>query len=221
MGRSAAVLLSRDSSTGERCRGRASDEDNGDAFGDRVPSGNPNPLITGGLVNDFSYGNFSLTVIGVFAFKRDVINTFEEQQLYSVFNNGGINQFAAKRLPDLSKYNYWTPTASAKDENYKAGFPALNPFGNNFYQFLPFSTMFNENGNYFKIKSVVLGYRLPQNVVQRLKLNGVRFYGIIDNLVTFKSSNLPDPELVNELGVYTGGAFPIPRKFTFGVDIQF
>ena len=198
-----------------------SDEDNGDAFGDRVPTGNPNPMITGGLVNDFSYGNFTLTVISVFAFKRDIINSFDQSQLYSVFNNGGIQTFAQRRLPDLSRYNYWTPTAATKDENYKAGFPAMNPFGNNFYQFLPFSSMFNEKGDYFKIKSLILGYRLPQTFIQRLKLNGARIYGVIDNLATFKSSNIPDPELVNELGVYTGGAFPIPRKFTFGIDVQF
>jgi hypothetical protein len=43
----------------------------------------------------------------------------------------------------------------------------------------------------------------------------------MDNVLIIKNSTLPDPELVNELGVYTGGAFPIPRKFTLGVDIQF
>ncbi|MGN6402868.1 MAG: SusC/RagA family TonB-linked outer membrane protein [Flavisolibacter sp.] len=198
-----------------------SDEDNGDGFGDRVPTGDPNPKFTGGLVNDFSYGNFNLTVIGVFAFKRDVINSFDQNQLYSVFNNGGINSFAKTRLPDLNSYNYWTPAGAVKDPTYKAGFPALNPFGNNFYQFLPFSSMFNEDGSYFKVKSLILGYRLPKKITDKIKLNGVRFYGVMDNVLILKNSSLPDPELVNELGVYTGGAYPIPHKFTFGVDVQF
>lgn len=198
-----------------------SDEDNGDSFGDRVPTGNPNPKFTGGFVNDFTYGNFSLSIISVFTYKRDIINSFDQQQLYNVFNGGGIQTFASKRMPDLSKYNYWTPGGLAKDQNYKAGFPAMTPFGNNFYQFLPFSSMFNEDGSYFKVKSIIAGYRLPEKLIRKAKLSGARVYGVIDNVLIFKNSSVPDPELVNELGVYTGGAFPIPRKFTLGIDIQF
>ena len=49
-----------------------SDEDNGDQYGDRVATGNPNPKFTGGFTNDFTYKNFSLTVSAVFTWKRDV-----------------------------------------------------------------------------------------------------------------------------------------------------
>jgi TonB-linked SusC/RagA family outer membrane protein len=203
-----------------------SDEDNGDAFADRIPTGNPNPLITGGFVNDFSYKNFSLTIISVFSLKRDIINTFYQNQFASVFNfpssYGSLVDFASRRLPSLDGLNYWVPSAASKDPNgYHANFPALNPYGGNFYQFLPFSTMFNEKGDYFKIKSLVMGYRIEDALIQRLKLKGARVYGIIDNVYTFKRSTVPDPELVDQLGVYTGGAFPIPRKFTLGVEITF
>jgi TonB-linked SusC/RagA family outer membrane protein len=203
-----------------------SDEDNGDAFADRVPTGDPNPKITGGFVNDFSYKNFSLTIIGVFALKRDIINTFYQNQFASVFNfpsqYGTLVDFASRRLPSLNGLNYWLPSDASKNpDSYHATFPALNPYGGNFYQFLPFSTMFNEKGDYFKIKSIVLGYRLEDRWVKKVKLKGARVYGIIDNVYTFKKSTVPDPELVDQLGVYTGGAFPIPRKFTLGVEITF
>ncbi|MES1161082.1 MAG: hypothetical protein ABUM51_10020, partial [Bacteroidota bacterium] len=201
-----------------------SDEDNGDTHGDRVPTGNPNPLFTGGFVNDISYKNFYLSVVCVFTWKRDIINTFREGQFDNIFDfptNSALYDFAAKRLPSLAGLNYWRPDRQLKDPHYKATFPALNPFVGHYYEFLPFSTMFNEDGSYFKIKNIVLGYRVPDAIVRRAKLNGLRFYGVIDNLATFKRSTVPDPEAVDNLGVYTGGLFPLPRKFTIGVEVQF
>ncbi len=53
-----------------------SDEDKGEQFGDLVPTGNPNPKITGGLYNEFAYKNFSVGVLGTFTIGRDIINNF-------------------------------------------------------------------------------------------------------------------------------------------------
>jgi hypothetical protein len=124
-------------------------------------------------------------------------------------------------LPNLSGFNYWTPAKVAENPNYQAAYPALNAYGANFYQFLPFSTMFNENGAYFKVKNITLGYRLNDRFVHKIKLSQVRFYGMIENVATFTKSTVPDPELVNELGVYTGGQFPVPHKLTLGMDVTF
>jgi len=201
-----------------------SDEDNGDSHGDRVPTGNPNPLFTGGFVNDFSYKNFYLSVVCVFSWKRDIINTFREGQFDNIFDFPSVSalyDFASKRLPSLAGLNYWRPDQQLKGPGHQASFPALNPFVGHYYEFLPFSSMFNEDGSYFKIKNIVLGYRVPEAMVRRAKLNGLRFYGVIDNLTTFKRSSVPDPEAVDNLGVYTGGLFPLPRKFTIGLEIQF
>ncbi|MHA4808855.1 SusC/RagA family TonB-linked outer membrane protein [Flavitalea flava] len=201
-----------------------SDEDNGDSHGDRVPTGNPNPLFTGGFVNDFSYKNFYMSVVCVFTWKRDIINTFREGQFDNIFDfptNSTLYDFAAKRLPSLAGLNYWRPDRSVKDPNYKASFPALNPFVGHYYEYLPFSTMFNEDGSYFKIKNIVFGYKVPDNIVKRAKISGLRFYGVMDNVLILKKTTVPDPEAVDNLGVYTGGQFPVPRKFTLGLEIQF
>jgi len=199
------------------------DEDNGAQYGDRIPTGDPNPKFTGGFVNDFSYKNFSLSVISIFTWKRDVINTFFQQQISHVVGgySSSINSFANSRLPDLSKLNYWTPQKLKDDPNYKADFPSLNPFGPSYYQYIPISSQFNEDGSYFKIKNVVLSYQLPRTFINRAKLVGARVYAIVDNIATFKNSTMPNPELVDQLGNYTGGLYPTPTKFTLGVDIQF
>ncbi|MGH2649315.1 MAG: hypothetical protein ACRDE8_17175, partial [Ginsengibacter sp.] len=60
------------------------DEDNGAAYGDRIPTGDPNPKFTGGWVNDFTYKNFSLSVLSIFTWKRDVVNTYYQQQISNI-----------------------------------------------------------------------------------------------------------------------------------------
>jgi len=199
------------------------DENNGAQYGDRIPTGDPNPKFTGGWVNDFTYKNFSLSVISVFTWKRDVINRFFQQQISNVVGgySSSIYSFANTRLPDLSKLNYWTPQQAKADPNYKADFPSLNPFGPSYYQFIPISSMFNEDGSYFKIKNVVVGYQLPKSLITRTRLSGARLYAIVENVITFKNSTMPNPELVDQLGNYTGGVYPTPTKFTFGIDVQF
>ena len=198
-------------------------EDNGDQFGDRIPSGDPNPKFTGGWVNDFSYKNFSLSVLSVFTYKRTIINTFFQSQISNITGgySSDIYSFANTRIPDLSKLNYWTPE-KAKDPNYVADFPALSPFGGPPYQFIPVtSTIFNEDGSYFKIKNIVLSYQIPNAITKKAKIARARVYAIADNILTLKNSTIPNPELVDQLGLYTGGLYPTPSKFTFGVDIQF
>lgn len=198
-----------------------SDEDNGDQYGDRVATGDPNPRFTGGFTNDFSYKNFSLSVVCTFTWKRTVVNTFYQQQMDAI--GGNINNFAERRLPNLDGVNYWSPTKAGADPDYKANFPAINPFSGYFYQFFPFSDMWNVDGSYFKVKSVIAGYSLPQQLVKPLKLKSIRFYSVLDNLVIIKNkkNTMPDPEAVDQLGIYTGGLFPQAKKYTLGVDVQF
>jgi TonB-linked SusC/RagA family outer membrane protein len=197
-----------------------SDEDRGEALGDLVSTGDPNPRFTGGIYNEFLYQNFSLGILGTYTIGRDIINTFESSQFSGVWNFGSINNFANQRLPDLSQYNYWTP-ANGKTGSAPATFPSLSPFGPNYYQFLPFSTMWNDNGSYFKIRSISLGYTADKKWVNKLKLQNVRFYSILDNVFIFQKARVPDAELVSPQGEYTGGAYPLPKKFTIGIDISF
>ncbi len=198
------------------------DEDNGAAYGDRIPTGDPNPKFTGGWVNEFSYKNFSLSILSVFTWKRTVVNTFMQQQIANIVggNPSSIYTFASGRLPDLSGINYWTPE-KAKAENYKPDFPSINPFGPSYYQYTPLSSMFNEDGSYLKIRNIVLNYRLPVKMVKSLKVKGLSIYAVADNVATFKNSSMPNPELVNQLGIYNGGLYPTPSRFTLGVDVRF
>jgi TonB-linked SusC/RagA family outer membrane protein len=197
-----------------------SDEDKGAADGDLTRTGDPNPRVTGGIYNEFTYKNFSLSVLGTFTLGRDIINTYRANQFANIFNFGGLNEFAGQRLPDLSGLNYWTP-AKAKDPNYNADFPSISPFGPSYYQFLPFSTMWNESGSYFKIKTITAGYTVNSKWLTKAKIKSARLYATMDNVYTFQSASVPDAELITPQGEYTGGGYPIPKKYTFGLEFTF
>jgi TonB-linked SusC/RagA family outer membrane protein len=197
-----------------------SDEDKGNAQGDLLPTADPNPKITGGFTNNFTYKSWSLSIGTSFTLKRDIINSLESNQ----FNNwaSGMYNFTNSGIPDLSKLGFWNPALAAANPNgYSAKFPALNPTGAYFYQFFPFSTMFNENGAYLKINYISLGYKLPKKYLEALKITGCRFYATLDNVYTFQKANVPDAEQVNPFGIYDGATYPIPRKLTVGVNVQF
>jgi TonB-linked SusC/RagA family outer membrane protein len=197
-------------------------EDNGDQYGDRIPTGDPNPKFTGGFTNNFSYKNFSLSIISVFTYKRAVYNTYFQQQISNIVGgySSSINTFAQGRLPDLSNVNYWTPQKAA-DPKYQAGFPSINPYGSSYYQYIPITDMFVTDGSYFKVKTISFGYRFNDGFCKKIHVARANVYAMIDNVLTLKNSSLPNPELVDELGVYTGGMYATPTKFTLGIDITF
>lgn len=187
---------------------------------DLQPTGNPNPSFTGGLYNEFSYKNFSLSALFTFTLGRDIINNFMSNQYAGVWNYGNINDFANRRLPDFDDVNYWTPS-KAQDPNYQADFPSLNPYSNSYYQFLPFSTMWNENGNFVRLKTISLGYNFEGSLLQRWGIKRARLYSMIDNVFIIQSSSVPDAELVTPQGEYSGGAYPLSKKYTLGLEVTF
>lgn len=197
-----------------------SDEDKGAADGDLVLTGDPNPKFTGGLYNEFIYKSFSFSMLNTFTIGRDIINNLKSGQFNSIAAD--VYKFTNNRLPDLEGVDYWTPE-KAKDPNYQAEFPSIAPLGGYFYQFLPFSTMFNENGTYFKIKTISMGYILPKKISDRLKIGAriIRFYAMLDNVHTFQKASVPDAELVSPQGQYSGGAYPLPKKYTIGLEVNF
>lgn len=197
-----------------------SDEDKGDPRGDLTATGDPNPALTGGFVNDVYWKNWSLTVATTFTVGRDIINSFKSNELNNTFGSGDL-LFAARRMPDIDGLNYWRTSGYNKlGEAYHADFPALTPYGY-YYQFFPFSSMFNEKGDYLKVKFISLGYNFSKAVTDRLKIANLRLYGTVDNLVMFQRASVPDAEQVDPFGIYTGSGYPIPRKFTLGVDVKF
>ncbi|PSL46463.1 TonB-linked SusC/RagA family outer membrane protein [Chitinophaga niastensis] len=180
-------------------------------WNDKVAGGNPNPRVTGGFTNTFSYKGVSLEVFVTFLLGREIYNKYMSDKL-----TGLRNDYATIAGIDPASVDTWhKPGDNAK-------YSELLPYAPGYYyQYLPFSTAFVENGSYARIKYLNLSYTFNRKFLDRIKMRNLQVYGVIDNVKMFQKANVPDAEAVDERGTYTGGGYPIPRKFTLGVNVGF
>jgi TonB-linked SusC/RagA family outer membrane protein len=106
--------------------------------------------------------------------------------------------------------DYW----SEDSRNEYALWPRLSPnlVSNNNRT----STWFMRDGSFLRLKSVELGYSLPQKLISRVKMNTLRFYVSGLNLLCFSSFKLWDPEMAGN-----GLGYPVQRVFNIGLQVAF
>ncbi len=75
------------------------------------------------------------------------------------------------------------------------------------------------DASYFAIKNITLSYTLPQSIVRRLRLNGIKVYGSFDNVALFSHLDGMDPQYN-----FSGGttyAYAPNKTLTFGLEVNF
>lgn len=111
--------------------------------------------------------------------------------------------------------------AGLADANPNSQYPVLQSWlaDNNYGGGLDIpQTKYLLSGAYLRVKNVSIGYSLPPAVLERIKLNRVRFYVSGENIFEFSAmKKFVDPESIN--GGY-GWAYPFQRRFAFGLNIQ-
>jgi TonB-linked SusC/RagA family outer membrane protein len=120
----------------------------------------------------------------------------------SQIHETGLAQFIAD--------DYW----SELSPNPYAGWPRLSsvPINNNSQP----STWFMHNNSFLRLKSVEIGYSLPKNLVEHIRLSSCRFYVSGTNLLLFSQFKLWDVEMGGN-----GLGYPLQRVFNVGVNINF
>jgi|WetSurMetagenome_2_1015567.scaffolds.fasta_scaffold14988_2 TonB-dependent starch-binding outer membrane protein SusC len=173
--------------------------------GDLTVTGNPHPKLSYGLNLDMQYKDFDMSIFTKGVYGVDVLN-FRKWGLFS-----GIST-----TEDL--YNSWT------QERYDAGEKITRPIitRDNVELHRP-SSFFVEDGSYFRVSSVVVGYSMPSQIISKLQIKGLRFYVQVTNPITITKYTGLDPELPNTdllLGVDNSN-YPIQKSWIFGIDLNF
>lgn len=174
---------------------------------DRVIVGNPHPNFTGGLTNTLSYKGFDLT--GFFTFSQGN-HVFNAMRLFS--DAGGYytdNQFGEAR-------NRWENPGDQTDE------PRASYDGTSGAREI--SSRFIEDGSYFRLQDLTVGYRLPEQFSGRLGFQSWRLYLSARNLFTTTDYSGYSPDVNSNGSLANVGlgtdfyAYPVARTFTFGVQ---
>ena len=71
-----------------------------------------------------------------------------------------------------------------------------------------------EDGSFLRLKTLTLGYSLPQNVLTKLRMTNARVYFQAQNVFTVTKYNGADPEGL-------GYPYAMPRQFTLGIQFGF
>lgn len=190
-------------------------------YDDKVIDGNPNPKVTGGFGNTFSYKGFSLNVFCSFVLGRKIFNGYLSDALngssgpYGSYTGWGSVSGPAS-IPGLLGQFWQKPGDQTR-------FPRLvYPSGTTQDPWDIASSYFVENGNFLKVKQMTLSYNLPPTLVSRLGMKFINVYGMAENLWMWKASKIvPDPELVDPTTGSANAVYPSSLKFTLGIRTEF
>ncbi|MFD1771502.1 SusC/RagA family TonB-linked outer membrane protein [Sphingobacterium suaedae] len=166
---------------------------------DRQYMGSAIPKFTYGFSANLEYKNFDLSILTYGVGGTKIFNGYK----YTAFN-AGLNGYNL----DARVLDAWTP------ENTDATIPRLTRQDPN-SNFGTVSDFYLEDGDYFRIKNITLGYRIPE-LLGKLQS---RVYFSAENPFTFTSYSGIDPE-VGDIGLDVG-RYPLAKTFTVGLNVNF
>lgn len=131
-----------------------------------------------------------------------------------IFNREVLGEFSGDAShPSTMWKDSWT------ENNHNAKMPRVFETGNSPSDMTrAMSTFWLWNTAYLRLKTLQLGYSLPENVLKAIGVERVRVYYAGENLLTFHS--LPfniDPEITSE----RGSSYPLLRSHAIGINITF
>lgn len=175
---------------------------------DRTYIGNPTPTMTYGLTLNVAYKNWDLTAFGSGVAGNTIFQGLKRLDIPTANSQTTV-------------LNAWTPT------NTGTNIPRVvtNDANGNYTKF---SSLYLEKGNYFRLRTLQVGYTFPKEVISKLKIQRLRIYVLSENLFTLTKYSGYDPELGVSPDAGGGdafsidrGSYPQARTFLFGVNVGF
>jgi TonB-linked SusC/RagA family outer membrane protein len=168
---------------------------------DREVIGNPIPKYTFGLTLNVAYKGFDFMLFGQGAAGHQIFN--------------GLRRFAIVQANYTTEaLGRWTGEGTSND------FPRLvqNDPNKNFTR--P-SDFYLKDGDFFRLRTVQLGYTLPRTLVSKAGLQRARIYVMSENLATFTKYNGYNPEIGGDVMSVDRGVYPMARSFMIGANLSF
>ncbi len=183
---------------------------------DRAIMGSPFPKFTYGIVNNFQFANWDLSITGSGSYG----NKLYVRHLYSTANLDGVFN-----LVEEVKYRFRSV------DNPGKGFYGTTVGGGNVTGIERDwnNSRFVADASFFSIKNITLGYNIG---VKNKVFNSARIYASVQQVYVFtKYWGGPNPETsANGAGNGDGGNlsqgvdlsnYPVPRTYTLGINLNF
>ena len=173
---------------------------------DRHEIGNPNPDVMLGVNLGFNWKGLDFAVNGAGAFGMQIMRS------YRSFSDAPYQNY------DTTIFNRWYGEGTSNDQ------PKISSTGSPNTNYV--STRYMEDADYFKIKTITLGYDF-KNIWKGCPFQQLRLYVQAQNLITFTGYTGLDPEVGNSAGGNgwaSGvdlGLYPPSRTYLVGANIKF
>lgn len=172
---------------------------------DQAYIGSDLPVFQGGLNFSASYKNFDISMF----FNGMVRKAYNTSKLYTDFFplGEGLGNHSTRLLDAMQGYYDYLATGT-----YTSNYAALTTLNVNNENLS--SDWYVEDGSFLKLKNLVIGYTIPENVLKTLRLRSARVYLQAQNVFTLTNYSGPDPEAL-------GYPYPFARSYVFGINFGF
>lgn len=189
---------------------------------DRKVIGDANPKFTGGWSNQFTVGNFDLSVFVNFVVGNDIYNANKLEWTDGAFPNLNTLEIVKDRFTYISPsgIRVTDPTELAKmNANAKIWAPVR-------VQRWWLHSWAIEDGSYLRFNNITMGYTLPKRLLDKMKIANLRVYGTVNNLATISNYSGYDPDVTSRRSdPLTPGvdfaAYPRAKTWLFGINVTF
>ena len=176
---------------------------------DRVILGSPVPDFTGGITAKFNWNGFDLEIYSFLSVGAEIYNISKTfTHMYPLFPGAAISADVK------DSWTFDNPSGDIPLFENVSNF-STNTQSNSFYV---------EDGSYFRIQNLTLGYNLPASIIGNWGVSKLRVTASVNNLVTITGYDGLDPSVGGNADTNFGidlGNFPITRSWTFGVNLGF
>lgn len=170
---------------------------------DRTYLGNPTPDVTTGFMGSINYKNIECSVFVQGSFGHQVFNGIHRKDLrFTNHTTQLLNRWTGEGTSNTQPQYSWADN----NNNHRI------------------SDLYIENASFVRLKNLQLGYTVPTNLAQKVKLQKVRFYVSGENLVTLSNYAGIDPEIGAfgsfDIGI-DRGVYPQAKTLRVGAEIVF
>ena len=177
--------------------------------------GKATPLFSGGLNTQVSWNGIFLSLNTNFMYGNKIYN-YTRQSTDADGAYVGYNQLSIEN--SIQGWKRW------EKEGDIATHPKATLNGNHSANSI--SSRYLEDGSYFRIKNLTVGYDFPKNLIKKAHMTRCRIYFSTDNLWTATKFSGMDPEIsltttTYELAGMYSNTYPVGRTYQAGVEISF
>ncbi|MEQ9441325.1 MAG: TonB-dependent receptor [Cyclobacteriaceae bacterium] len=192
--------------------------------------GDMNPAHTGGFSLGGNYKNIDFAFDFNWSYGNDIYNATRLQAYQGSKEDGLYRNRYAELAGHYQIYDVIDGQITSVTD--PAALDALNA---NATTFLPYSensitsTFGIEDGSFLRLNTATIGYNFPEQLLQKLNITRLRVYASVFNALTITNYSGLDPEVntnpaANDNYPTPGldyGAYPRPRSYTLGLNLQF